>query len=95
MGNKGKDNRGKGKNRVCSEAYRVLPTEDNKTIVGENQCNNICFRPLSGYCQKMTDRVNRYEFFPKRRIYASFGKNSTVVMYFKLRANGAAGINDL
>ena len=52
MGNKGKDNRGKGKNRVCSEAYRVLPTEDNKTIVGENQCNNISFRPLSGYCQK-------------------------------------------
>ena len=52
-----------------------------KQIVGESQCTDISFRPLSGYCQKRKDGGNEFEFFPKRGIYASFGKNLTEVMF--------------
>jgi hypothetical protein len=45
--------------------------------MGENRCDDINFRPLSGYCHKRKDGVNEFEFFPKRGIYASFGKDST------------------
>ena len=72
MGYKGKDNREK----VCSEAYRVLPTEDYKTIVGENRCNDISFRPLSGYCQKRKARLAKIVFFPKPSNLSTFGKDS-------------------
>ena len=34
MGYKGKDGRGKGNNRVCNKAYRVLTKEDCKTDSG-------------------------------------------------------------
>ena len=74
MGYKGKDNREKGKNRVCSEAYRVLPTEDYKTIVGENRCDDISFRPLSGYFQREKSVDKRIEFFPKPSNLSTFGK---------------------
>ena len=49
MGYKGENDGGKGKNRACGKAYREIPTEDYKAIVGENRCNNINFRPLSAY----------------------------------------------
>ena len=78
MGYKGKDNREKRKNRVCSEAYRVLPTEDDKTIVGENRCNDISFRPLTGLFQREKSVDKRIEFSLKLRICARFGKNSTL-----------------
>ena len=48
-----------------------------KQIMGENRCNDINFRPLSGFFQKRKDGVNEFEFFPKRGIYASFGMNSS------------------
>ena len=68
MGYKGKDNREKDKNRVCGEAYRVLPTEDDKTIVGENRCNDISFRPLSGYFQIERTGLLKLSFFQNLQI---------------------------
>ena len=73
MGYKGEDVRGKGKNRVCSEAYRVLPTEDDKTIVGENRCNDISFRPLSKIFQREMS-VDKNEFFLKPSNLSTFEK---------------------
>ena len=52
MGYKGNNDRGKGKKRACGKAYREIPTEDYKAIVGENRCNDISFRPLSGELSK-------------------------------------------
>lgn len=76
MGYKGKNDNGKGKNRVLERHIGNPLQKITKQIVGENRCNDINFRPLSGYCQKMKDGVNKNEFFPKRGIFASFGKNS-------------------
>lgn len=77
MGYKGKDDRGKGKRRVHERLIGNSRQKTAKQIVGENRCNDISFRPLSGYCQKRKDGVSKTEFFPKCGIYASFGKNST------------------
>ena len=52
-----------------------------KQIMGENRYNDISFRQLMGYCQKMKDVVKKTESFPKRGIYASFGKDSTYEEY--------------
>ena len=78
MGYKGKDHREKGKNRICSEAYRVLPTEDYKTIVGENRCNDISFRPLTGLFQERQVGVYKNEFLPKRGFFCQFWENTTI-----------------
>ena len=87
MGYKGKNDREKGKNRACGKAYWYSRQKITKQIVDENRCNDINFRPLSGYCQKKKNGINKIEFFPKRGIYGSFGKNSTVVIKCKLRDN--------
>ena len=34
-----------------------------KQIMGENQCTDISFRPLSGYCQKRKDELMKLSFF--------------------------------
>ena len=79
MDYKGKDDREKGKNRACSKGSSDYSMEDYKPIVGENRCNNISFRPLTGYFQREKSVDKRIEFFPKLRIRASFGKNSTLM----------------
>ncbi len=65
-----------GINRVHERPIGNSLQKITKQIVGENRCDDINFRPLSGYCQKMKGRGNKNEFFPKRGFYVSFGKNS-------------------
>ena len=77
MGYEGKNGRGKDKNRTCDKLIGCSRQMITKQKMGENRCNDISFRPLSGCCQKRKDGVNEFEFFPKRGIYASFGKDST------------------
>ena len=81
MGCKGKDDRGKGKRRVHERLIGNSRQKTAKQIVGENRCNDISFRQLMGYCQKMKDVVKITESFSKRGIYASFGKDSTYEEY--------------
>ena len=81
MGYRGKNDSGKGKKRVHERHIGNSQQKITKQIVGENQCTDISFRPLSGYCQKRKGRVNQIEFFPKRRICIRFEKNSTEVMF--------------
>lgn len=45
-----------------------------KQIVGENRCNDISFRPLTGYPQRKMWKGIKIEFFPKRRYYIGYGK---------------------
>ena len=52
MGYKGNNDRGKGKNRTCGKAYWCSRQKITKQKVGENRCNDISFRPLSGVLSK-------------------------------------------
>ena len=79
MGYKGNNDRGKGKNRTCGKAYWCSRQKITKQKVGENRCNDISFRPLTGYPQRKMWKGIKIEFFPKRRYYIGFGKNSTLV----------------
>ena len=47
MGYKRKDDRGKGKIKSAIRLIRYSRQKIAKQIVGEYQCNNISFRPLS------------------------------------------------
>ena len=49
MGYKGDNDRGKEENRACGKACWFSRQKITKQIVGENRCNDISFRPLSGY----------------------------------------------
>ena len=49
MGYKGNNDRGKEENRACGKACWFSRQKITKQIVGENRCNDISFRPLSGY----------------------------------------------
>jgi len=52
MGYKGKNDKEKEENRACGKACWFSRQKITKQIVGEKRCNDISFRPLSGYCQK-------------------------------------------
>ncbi len=81
MGYKGKNDREKGKNRACGKVCWFSRKKITKQIVGENRCDDISFRPLTGYPQGKMWRGIKIEFFPKRRYYIGFGKNSTLVVF--------------
>ena len=49
MGYKGNNDRGKEENRACGKACWFSRQKITKQIVSENRCNDISFRPLSGY----------------------------------------------
>ena len=40
----------------------------------KNRCNDISFRPLTGYPQRKMWKGIKIEFFPKRRYYIGYGK---------------------
>ena len=52
MGYKRKDDRGKGKIKSAIRLIRYSRQKIAKQIVGENRCNGISFRPLSGELSK-------------------------------------------
>ena len=52
MGYKGKNDRGKGENRAYGKVCWFSRQKITKQIVGENRCNDISFRPLSGELSK-------------------------------------------
>ena len=81
MGYKGNNDRGKGKNRTCGKAYWCSRQKITKQKVGENRRNDISFRPLTGYPQRKMWKGIQIEFFPKRRYYIGYGKNSTLVVF--------------
>lgn len=81
MGYKGKDDRGKGKIKSAIRLIRYSRQKITKQKVGENRCNDISFRPLTGYPQRKMWKGIKIEFFPKRRYYIGYGKNSTLVVF--------------
>lgn len=52
MGYKRKNDWGKEGNRACGKACWFSRQKITKQIVGENRCNDIRFRPLSGELSK-------------------------------------------
>jgi hypothetical protein len=73
-------NIGKRQNRVCCKAYRVLPTEDYKTVSGRKPMQRHQLSPTNRIFSKRKAGINENEFLPKRGFFASFGKNSTLVI---------------
>ena len=94
MGYKGNNDRGKGKNRTCGKAYWCSRQKITKQKVGENRCNNISFRPLTGYPQRKMWKGIKIEFFPKRRYYIGYGKklNLSSVYIRRIRESELNGL---